>query len=82
MSDGDELAALRPRVSELEHALAWERRHHQLAVDRLAAADATITDITAEIRALRADRAPAVHREDEFTPTDIGPKTDREQRHA
>lgn len=71
----DELAVIRQRISESEHALAAERRHHQATIDRLTAANA-------QIEALRADQKPAMHREDEFEPQIIGPTTDRQQRHG
>lgn len=49
----EELAILRPRVSELEHALATERRHNRNLIDRLTHSEKENTDLRNMIIALR-----------------------------
>jgi hypothetical protein len=60
VKEADELAILRPRVSELEHALTLERKHHRETQDRLleahdhiAAEKAVIHDLHKVISILR-----------------------------
>jgi hypothetical protein len=53
MTDADELSYLRPRVSQLEHALACERRHHHVTQDLLSAARAQAEALSAELRRVR-----------------------------
>lgn len=51
-----ELAALRPRVSDLEHRLAIEARHHAATAQQLEAERHAREALAAELTALRSDR--------------------------
>ncbi len=82
MTTEEEVAYLRQRVSELEGKLATEQRRHQTTKDFLEAARSQVVSLEGEIRALRADQKPSMHREEEFPPHEVGPTTDRQQRHA
>lgn len=62
MSHIDELMALRPKVSELVHALAQERRAHDETKKLLETAQHMLTSVRAQLVALRAsmDHAAAL----------------------
>lgn len=52
----EELATIRPRISELEHKLAIEVGHHRATGERLAAVEAVASALRAELAAMRSDR--------------------------